>query len=140
MVLGSANVNDRSLLGNRDMEAGVYMRHPKIVHQFRNELFDYWLTSDGHRRSQDLDVFNQWRSRTKLDTDFLLSTFGIVAHKCPPFELTTDVDHKLIRNVVLYDLSLHSPMTFGDPIDFCKQKISFSQKMFFEKLPSVAFD
>jgi len=57
-IIGSANINDRSMLGTRDHEMGVYAHNPTAALELRNSLFSAHLgrtvgNSDNTRKLQD---------------------------------------------------------------------------------------
>ena len=112
-------------------------------------------TSNQNRH--ELFIVNFWVKIGNL-YEFLFQVLRILSQQCPPFELITDnVHHTLLRNVVMFDLSLHLPLSLGDPInvkhilnviflicvacfELCGHQTPFSKRMFFEIFPQAAFD
>jgi len=88
MVCGSANINDRSLLGSRDSEIGVYVKSDNFVSNLRKRLWAEHLglpLSDPEAMKQiELPAsdyaYNYYRGIAKHNTAIYSKIFPVVAH------------------------------------------------------------
>lgn len=95
-IIGSANINDRSLLGFRDAELGVVLedevkrtallggslqRVSGLIHDLRIECFSqiFGLTKEAVEDPLEGKLWREVESRTQVNTQIYRSVFG-----CPP--------------------------------------------------------
>ena len=78
-VVGSANINDRSLLGSRDSEVNVVVKDRASVRALRERLFREHFGGDGTQDWTSAEGFRALRAQAFQNTKLFAKVFGLLA-------------------------------------------------------------
>jgi phospholipase D1/2 len=119
-IIGSANINDRSMLGDRDSEIAIYVEDPRAVAGLRKQLWKehFGIIEDGsetHAIKTLMDVneirsevlrtlndpcsdacFDLWVESSRSNADIFRDVFGVVP--CNELRTRKDFDARMELN------------------------------------------
>ena len=80
-IIGSANINDRSMLGDRDSEVAIHVEDPVFASQLRKDLWnEHWggHCSSGIDDPSSQACFELWRKTANNNAEIYRDVFGVV--------------------------------------------------------------
>jgi phospholipase D1/2 len=129
-IIGSANINDRSMLGERDSEAAIYVEDPKFAKSLRRELWgEHFGTLDPALNDPSSNAcFDMWRSTAISNGEIYRKFFGVVP--CNEVKTRKDFELRMQQNTMRI-VSLNDPQV-RDQLSNLKGRIVAFQFGFLE--------
>jgi phospholipase D1/2 len=104
-IIGSANINDRSMLGNRDSEIALVIEDESFAKSLRIKLWHEHFGLNTHDQNPNVDILNDppsdacfrlWKDTARTNAEIYRKVFGVVP--CDEVKTRTDFAARIELN------------------------------------------